>query len=273
MQPQSNLSIKTQNYSFSSNLRCEYYVIVQNPRFDDILVNSAIHECVLSTRIAAKYNLRIQSIVVVNPLVLNETQHEQDNGNTKLGEIGSYHTTNSEQELRNPNISQSKGQSSIITTPSELGQVKGKVIALRQRIQPTNDHNTRSKTGQPKSVPDKSFRSPEARANSGTLNHFILQYEQRIKADVAQLLQTSPQNTPKATRPVQDPRNRSKDSILKTRYKWSPITRLTSRISWTEQERKEEGRESKDLRNHEPDKENRKISDRNGGQTARYLEQ
>ncbi|KAA6363503.1 MAG: hypothetical protein EZS28_040969, partial [Streblomastix strix] len=52
-----------------------------------------------------------------------------------------------------------------------------------------------------------------------------------------QLLKTSPQNTPKAIRPVQDPRNRNKDSTPKTRQKQSPIPRLTSRISWTKQER------------------------------------
>ncbi|KAA6360452.1 MAG: hypothetical protein EZS28_044021 [Streblomastix strix] len=88
-----------------------------------------------------------------------------------------------------------------------------------------------------------------------------------------QLLKTSPQNTPKATRPVQDPRNRNKDSTPKIRQKQSPTLRLTSRISRSEQERKERRREGRDLENRETDKENREILDRNGEQTARYLEQ
>ncbi|KAA6388479.1 MAG: hypothetical protein EZS28_015994 [Streblomastix strix] len=88
-----------------------------------------------------------------------------------------------------------------------------------------------------------------------------------------QLLKTSPQNAPKATRPEQDPRNRNKDSTPKTRQKQSPIPRPKSQISWTEQKGKEERREGRDLENLEIDKENREISDRNGGQIARYVEQ
>ncbi|KAA6337133.1 MAG: hypothetical protein EZS28_052817, partial [Streblomastix strix] len=72
---------------------------------------------------------------------------------------------------------------------------------------------------------------------------------------------TSPQNAPKATRPVQDPRNRNKYSTPKTRQKQSPILRLTSRISWTEEERNQERREGRDLENSETDKENREILD------------
>ncbi|KAA6374798.1 MAG: hypothetical protein EZS28_029674, partial [Streblomastix strix] len=79
-----------------------------------------------------------------------------------------------------------------------------------------------------------------------------------------QLLQTSPQSTPKATKPVQDPRNRNKDSTQTTKQKQSPIPRLTSRISWTEDEREEERREGRDLENCETDKENREILDGNG---------
>ncbi|KAA6404459.1 MAG: hypothetical protein EZS28_000010 [Streblomastix strix] len=67
----------------------------------------------------------------------------------------------------------------------ELGQVKGKVVVPKQRMQPTNDHDTRSKTDQLKSVPNKSLGSPEARANSDTLNHFTPQQNRRKKADVA----------------------------------------------------------------------------------------
>ncbi|KAA6384684.1 MAG: hypothetical protein EZS28_019790 [Streblomastix strix] len=79
-----------------------------------------------------------------------------------------------------------------------------------------------------------------------------------------QLLQTSPQNTPKAIRPVQDPRNRNKDSTPKTRQKQSPIPKPISRISWTEKERDQERREGRDLENRETDKENREILDKNG---------
>ncbi|KAA6341781.1 MAG: hypothetical protein EZS28_052432, partial [Streblomastix strix] len=52
---------------------------------------------------------------------------------------GSLHSTHSEQELRNPNISQPKGQPPLITTPPELGQIKRKVVTYKQRKQPTND--------------------------------------------------------------------------------------------------------------------------------------
>ncbi|KAA6384552.1 MAG: hypothetical protein EZS28_019923 [Streblomastix strix] len=115
----------------------------------------------------------------------NETQHQQDSVNNKPGEIGSPHTTHPEQELINSNTSQPKVQPPLITTPPELGQVKGKVVVLKQKTQQVNEHDTRSRTGQSKSVPDKSFENPEARANSDTLNHFTPQQEQRIKADVA----------------------------------------------------------------------------------------
>ncbi|KAA6364959.1 MAG: hypothetical protein EZS28_039515, partial [Streblomastix strix] len=69
----------------------------------------------------------------------NEIQYEQDSLNNKPGEIGSPHTTHSEQELRNPNTSQPKDQPSLITTPPELGQVKGKVVILKQKIQQPNE--------------------------------------------------------------------------------------------------------------------------------------
>ncbi|KAA6393040.1 MAG: hypothetical protein EZS28_011436 [Streblomastix strix] len=120
----------------------------------------------------------------------NEYQHEQetklqDNGDTKLRETGSHYTNNPEQELRNPNFSQSKSQSPLITTFPELGQVKGKVEEPNQKMQPTNDHDTRSRTGQLKSVHNKSLGSPEARANSDTPSRIIPQQEQRKKAYVA----------------------------------------------------------------------------------------
>ncbi|KAA6362534.1 MAG: hypothetical protein EZS28_041937, partial [Streblomastix strix] len=103
----------------------------------------------------------------------NETKHQQDSGNNKSREIGSSHTIHREQELRNSNITQSKGQQPLITTPPELSQVKGKVVLPKQWMQLTNYLDTRSKTGQLKSVLNKSLGSPEARANSDTSNHFI----------------------------------------------------------------------------------------------------
>ncbi|KAA6365576.1 MAG: hypothetical protein EZS28_038896, partial [Streblomastix strix] len=66
-------------------------------------------------------------------------------------------------------------------------------------------------------------------------------------------------------RPVQDPRNRNKDSTQTTKQKQNLIPRLTSRISWTEEEREEERREGGDLENRETDKESREILDGNGG--------
>ncbi|KAA6374781.1 MAG: hypothetical protein EZS28_029695, partial [Streblomastix strix] len=124
----------------------------------------------------------------------NETQHEQetklqDNGNTKPTETRSSHTTHPEQELRNPNISQSKGHPPLITTLPELGQVKGKVVVPKQRMQPINDHYTRSKTGLPKFVFNKSFGNPEVRANFDTPNHFIPKQEQRKNAYVALVIE------------------------------------------------------------------------------------
>ncbi|KAA6378518.1 MAG: hypothetical protein EZS28_025955 [Streblomastix strix] len=115
----------------------------------------------------------------------NEIQHKQDSLNNKPGEIGSPHTNHSEQESRNPNTSQPKGQPPLITTPPEVGQVKGKVVVLKQKIQQPNEHESRSKTGQLKSLPNKPLGSPEARANSDTSNHFTQQYERRKKVDVA----------------------------------------------------------------------------------------
>ncbi|KAA6335316.1 MAG: hypothetical protein EZS28_052979, partial [Streblomastix strix] len=65
--------------------------------------------------------------------------------------------------------------------------------------------------------------------------------------------------------PVQDPRNRNKDSTQTTKQKQNLIPRLTSRISWTEEEREEERRVGRDLENREADKENREILNGNGG--------
>ncbi|KAA6399694.1 MAG: hypothetical protein EZS28_004781 [Streblomastix strix] len=77
-----------------------------------------------------------------------------------------------------------KGQLLLITTPPEVSQVKGKVVVPKQRIQPTNDHDTRCKTGQLKSLSNRSLGSPEAIANSDTPSHFTTQQEQIKRADV-----------------------------------------------------------------------------------------
>ncbi|KAA6382880.1 MAG: hypothetical protein EZS28_021592, partial [Streblomastix strix] len=63
--------------------------------------------------------------------------------------------------------------------------IKLTFVVPKQRIQPSFDHDSRSKTGLPKSVPNKFLENLEARANSDTLNHFTPQQEQRKKADVA----------------------------------------------------------------------------------------
>ncbi|KAA6393983.1 MAG: hypothetical protein EZS28_010497 [Streblomastix strix] len=117
----------------------------------------------------------------------NETQYQQDSVNNKPGEIGSPHTTHPEQELRNSNTSHPKVQPLLITTPPELGQIKGKVVVLKQKTQQVNELDIRSRTGQSQSVPDKSLGSPEARVNSDTSNHFTQQQERRKKADVTQV--------------------------------------------------------------------------------------
>ncbi|KAA6363435.1 MAG: hypothetical protein EZS28_041037 [Streblomastix strix] len=164
----------------------------------------------------------------------DETQHQQDGLNNKPEEIGSPHTTHHEQEIGNPNTSQPKIQPPLITQPPELSQVKGK--------------------GVPKLEPTLTLL---------TISHPSKSSEKRQMQP--QLLQTCPQNTPKVTRPVQDPRNRNKDSIQTTKQKQNLIPRLTSRISWIEEERVEERREGGDLENRETDKENREILDGNGG--------
>ncbi|KAA6318487.1 MAG: hypothetical protein EZS28_054940, partial [Streblomastix strix] len=196
----------------------------------------------------------------------------QDNVSTKLRETGSFHTTYPEQELRNPNISYSKGQPPLITTPPELGYVKEKVIIPKQRMQLTNDYETRSKTGQLKSVSNKSQWSSKLEPTPTLLTTSYLSRCRKNRLMQPQLLKTSPKNTPNARELVQGLRNRIKDQTPEIRYRQSPTPRLTSRISWTDQERKEKRREGKDLENCETDNEGGEILDRNGGQTARYLE-
>ncbi|KAA6335628.1 MAG: hypothetical protein EZS28_052948 [Streblomastix strix] len=79
-----------------------------------------------------------------------------------------------------------------------------------------------------------------------------------------QLLKISLQNTPKATRPVQDPRNRNKDSTQTTKQKQNLIPRPTSWNSWTDQRRKGGRMEVRDLENCETIIENEEILDRIG---------
>ncbi|KAA6370871.1 MAG: hypothetical protein EZS28_033603 [Streblomastix strix] len=114
----------------------------------------------------------------------NESQHEQgikhqDNGNTKLKWTESLHATLLEQELGNPNILQPKNLPSLIFTPPELEQFKGKVVIPKQRMQPTNDYDTRNKIGLQMSLLDKSLGSPEAKANVDYPKYFTLLQERR----------------------------------------------------------------------------------------------
>ncbi|KAA6380185.1 MAG: hypothetical protein EZS28_024291 [Streblomastix strix] len=76
-------------------------------------------------------------------------------------------------------------KSPLFITPPEVGQVEGKIIISKQRIQPITDHNTQCNIGLSKSVSKKYFGSPEAKANINSSNHFIPLSEQRKKADIA----------------------------------------------------------------------------------------
>ncbi|KAA6354129.1 MAG: hypothetical protein EZS28_050344, partial [Streblomastix strix] len=102
----------------------------------------------------------------------------EDNNNKTTKNPRMKTNMNKKQNLK---IIEILNQPPLITTLLELGQVKGKVVVPKQRIQPTNDHDTRSKTSQLKSVPNKSLGSPEARATSDTPNHFTLLQKQRKK--------------------------------------------------------------------------------------------
>ncbi|KAA6394324.1 MAG: hypothetical protein EZS28_010150 [Streblomastix strix] len=143
------------------------------------------------TQLHATVNGEANPKINIAKISANTPSHNV-NGSDRLGGngcgtqgAGLLLATHHEYELRNPNISQPKGQQLLITLPPELSQVKEKVIVPKQKTQQVNKHDTRSKTGQPKSVPDKSLGSPEVRANSDTPNHFTPQQEQRKKADVA----------------------------------------------------------------------------------------
>ncbi|KAA6368913.1 MAG: hypothetical protein EZS28_035559, partial [Streblomastix strix] len=70
---------------------------------------------------------------------------------------------------------------------------------------------------------------------------------------------------PNATKPEKDLRNRNKDPTPKIRWRWNPTPRLISQNSWTDQGRKEEIMNGRNLENHETDNDNEEILDRNGG--------
>ncbi|KAA6383551.1 MAG: hypothetical protein EZS28_020920 [Streblomastix strix] len=75
----------------------------------------------------------------------NEDQHEQvdkhqEIGNAEFKGTGSLQITHPKQKLRNANTSQSRSQPSLITTPPKLGQIKGQIVAHKQKIQPANHH-------------------------------------------------------------------------------------------------------------------------------------
>ncbi|KAA6359390.1 MAG: hypothetical protein EZS28_045083 [Streblomastix strix] len=78
-------------------------------------------------------------------------------------------------------------------------------------------------------------------------------------------------NTPKATGLMQNTKNRYKNPTPRIRRRQSPILRLTSRNSWTNQGRKEERWRGKDLENRKTDNNNEEILDRNGGADSDIL--
>ncbi|KAA6380464.1 MAG: hypothetical protein EZS28_024007, partial [Streblomastix strix] len=130
------------------------------------------------------------------------------------------------------------------STPPELGQVKGKVVVPKQMMQPNNDHDTGSKKTcqNPNSLGPQRLPNLEPTRTLLTTSHPCRSGEKRWMEP--QFLRKSLSNTPEATRPVQDPRNRNKDPTPRIRQKQSPIQRLTSQKSWTDQGRKEERRKA-----------------------------
>ncbi|KAA6335845.1 MAG: hypothetical protein EZS28_052927, partial [Streblomastix strix] len=142
----------------------------------------------------------------------NETQHEQesklqDNGNIKPRETGSSHTSYPEQKLRNPNISQTKGQPPLITAPPELDYFKGKLQYPNKGCnQPMRMILEAKLVNQsPYSI------SPQRVQKYGpTTTLLTTSYPSRSrekKQIQPLLLKTSPQNILKATRSEQDLRN------------------------------------------------------------------
>ncbi|KAA6389535.1 MAG: hypothetical protein EZS28_014937 [Streblomastix strix] len=108
--------------------------------------------------------------------------------------------------------SQPKSQPPLIIKYPVLNPVKGKVIDANQRVQLIYENDTRSKISLQTTTSNKPSRSSKARANTDSTNHFTIQQEQRKRETQSQILNTRPTNSPEATRPVDDPRNRNKDS-------------------------------------------------------------
>ncbi|KAA6396231.1 MAG: hypothetical protein EZS28_008244 [Streblomastix strix] len=65
----------------------------------------------------------------------------------------------------------------------------------------------------------------------------------RKKADIALFTENNSKKRSKGNRTKTGSKNRNMNSTPKTSQKQSPIPRLICRISWTEQERKEEGKD------------------------------
>ncbi|KAA6365787.1 MAG: hypothetical protein EZS28_038686, partial [Streblomastix strix] len=220
-----------------------------------------------------------QSITLAMKTITNKrmiTESEDNNKTTKLNICKIVEIINQEkqdhltqsilnmnqeiQTLHNP-------KANLLQSPYLLSQIKQKdklQYINREYNKPTNtileakqvnqSPYPISSQGVPKLEPTLTLLTTSQRSRSG---------EKRQMQP--QLLKTRQQNSPKATRPMQDPRNRNKDSTQTTKQKQNPIPRLTSRISWTEEEREEERREGRDLENCETDKENREILNGNGG--------
>ncbi|KAA6398277.1 MAG: hypothetical protein EZS28_006197 [Streblomastix strix] len=163
------------------------------------------------------------------------------------------------QTLLNPKVN-------LLQSPHLQKQVKQKEKLQYLNRRPNKLMNTKLEAKQvnqsPYRISPQGVPKLEPTPTLLTTSHYSRSREKRQMQP--QLLKTSPQNAPKATRPVQDPRNRNKDLTPKTRQKQSAIPRPTSQISWTEEERDQERRDGRDLENREIDKENREILDKNG---------
>ncbi|KAA6397257.1 MAG: hypothetical protein EZS28_007211 [Streblomastix strix] len=200
----------------------------------------------------------------------NEIQHQRDSVNNNPRKIGPPHTTHSEQKLGNPNISQPKCQPPLI--PHLPNQVK-----LKRKLQFPNNGCNQPTTMKLEAKQVK--QSPYPISPQGvpqlepTPTLITTSYPSRSKKRQMQpqLLQTSPQNTPKATRPVQDPRNRIMDSTLIIRQRQSKTPRLISWNRWTDQVRNEERREGRDFENCETDNDIEETLDRNEGINSEIL--
>ncbi|KAA6372865.1 MAG: hypothetical protein EZS28_031607, partial [Streblomastix strix] len=113
---------------------------------------------------------------------------------------GSLHTTHSEQEQENSNISLPKGQPPLIATSPELGQRKQKIVVPKQSVQLNNDNDTRNKVNYPKSEPGMFFGNPETRDYSVFPNHFSTLQGRRNKADVIPVTEDKSAKRPKGSK-------------------------------------------------------------------------